>query len=113
MSSSVIEAGSVGDSSAAASGQPAAKGTGRPIDLLTTREREILLQIARGLSSAEVAQALGISVKTVEWHRVSMGEKLGVKRRGELVRIAVEEGVVPIRFRRKDEIRVEGDRVAG
>jgi DNA-binding CsgD family transcriptional regulator len=61
---------------------------------LTTREMEILKLIGVGLSTADIAKKLGRSVKTVEWHRVSLGDKLGVTNRVELARIAIAAGLV-------------------
>jgi DNA-binding CsgD family transcriptional regulator len=63
---------------------------------LTARELEILKLIGVGLSTAEIAKKLGRSVKTVEWHRVSLGEKLGVTNRVELARIAIAAGLVSL-----------------
>jgi DNA-binding CsgD family transcriptional regulator len=63
---------------------------------LTTREREILALIGRGLSTVEIARSLGRSVKTVEWHRVSLGTKLGVTNRVELAHIALRSGLAAI-----------------
>ncbi|MBK7404916.1 MAG: hypothetical protein IPJ41_09855 [Phycisphaerales bacterium] len=60
---------------------------------LTAREREVLIHIGRGLSTAEIASTLGRSTKTVEWHRVSLGNKLGITNRVELARIAIRAGV--------------------
>ena len=65
-----------------------------PLKTLTAREVEILKYIGRGYSTAEIAKALDRSVKTVEWHRVSLGEKLGVNNRVELARIAIGAGLV-------------------
>jgi DNA-binding CsgD family transcriptional regulator len=75
---------------------------------LTQRELEILRLIGLGLSSADIAKRLERSVKTVEWHRVSLGEKLGVSNRVELARIAIAAGIVsaehpPIGGRSKTE----------
>ncbi len=61
---------------------------------LTQRELEILRLIGLGLSSAHIAKRLDRSVKTVEWHRVSLGEKLGVANRVELARIAIAAGLI-------------------
>ena len=56
---------------------------------LPPRQREILAQIGRGLSSKEIAADLGISVKTVETHRARLMEALGCRRANELVLLAV------------------------
>jgi DNA-binding NarL/FixJ family response regulator len=61
---------------------------------LTTREVEILKLIGLGMSTIDIAKHLGRSVKTIEWHRVSLGEKLGVVNRVELARIAIAAGMV-------------------
>jgi hypothetical protein len=61
---------------------------------LTARELEILRLIGIGLSTSEIAEKLGRSVKTVEWHRVALGEKLGITNRVELARIAIAAGIV-------------------
>ncbi|CAG1004437.1 Oxygen regulatory protein NreC [Phycisphaerales bacterium] len=66
------------------------------LSVLTTREMEILKLIGLGLSSAEIARRLDRSVKTVEWHRVSLGDKLGVTNRVELARIAIGAGLVGV-----------------
>lgn len=63
---------------------------------LTLREMEILKLIGMGLSTADIAKKLHRSVKTIEWHRVSLGEKLGVTNRVELARIAIGAGLVGV-----------------
>ena len=65
-----------------------------PFSLLSSREREVLLQIAEGLSAKEIAARLEISAKTVEAHRTSLMRKLGVKKATELVRYAVRHGII-------------------
>lgn len=66
------------------------------IGKLTSREREVLFHIGRGLSTSEIASTLGRSTKTVEWHRVSLGNKLGITNRVELARIAIRAGVTGV-----------------
>lgn len=64
-----------------------------PLAVLTERELELLDLIGRGMTTAEIAARLGRSVKTVEWHRVSLGEKLNATNRVELARIALNAGL--------------------
>lgn len=52
---------------------------------LTPRERTVLAHIARGASSKQVARALGIAPRTVEFHRANILRKVGVKNTVELV----------------------------
>ena len=65
-----------------------------PIDLLTSREREILQWVAEGKTNKEVAAALNLSVYTVEAHRGRILEKLNLHSTGELVRFALRHGVI-------------------
>lgn len=60
---------------------------------LTARQREVLQLIAEGLSVKEAAAVLGISTRTVEFHKYSMMEALGLKSSAELMRFAVEHGI--------------------
>jgi DNA-binding CsgD family transcriptional regulator len=53
---------------------------------LTPREQKILTEIVRGHSSKEIARALDISPRTVEFHRANLLKKLGAKNTAELVR---------------------------
>ena len=61
---------------------------------LTPREREVLQLLAEGKSMKEAAAVLGISRKTVEFHKYRVMERLGVKTSAELVRHAVRLGLV-------------------
>jgi len=61
---------------------------------LTGRQREVLQLLAEGRSVKEIASILGISSKTVEFHKYSMMENLGLKTSAELVRYAVKHGIV-------------------
>lgn len=57
---------------------------------LSTREREVLQLISEGLQYKQIADQLGISERTVKFHRASLCEKLGVKTTQELAVCAVE-----------------------
>jgi DNA-binding NarL/FixJ family response regulator len=66
------------------------------LDQLTAREREVLRHIARGYMYKEVAQSLGISVKTVEAHVSAVLRKLQLSSRHELSRWAVQRRLVTL-----------------
>lgn len=59
---------------------------------LSAREEEVLRQLAWGATQKEVADALHLSVKTVETHKANASRKLRLRTRRELVRFAVEQG---------------------
>jgi DNA-binding CsgD family transcriptional regulator len=59
-----------------------------PLPELTEREREVLAWLGEGHTNREIAEALGLSIRTVEWHRARLQWKLGVSRRADLVRAA-------------------------
>ena len=61
---------------------------------LTERERDVLRLIALGHTNAEVAERLFLSVRTVETHRANIHRKLDTDSRSELVRHALEQGLV-------------------
>jgi two-component system response regulator NreC len=65
-----------------------------PLDLLTSREREVLQMIAESKTNKEIAVGLNLSVYTVEAHRGKVMEKLNLHSTGELVRFAVRHGLV-------------------
>lgn len=65
-----------------------------PIDLLSSREREVLQMIAEGKTNKEIAVTLNLSVYTVEAHRGRIMEKLNLHSTGELVRFAVRNGLI-------------------
>src|SRR5262245_28846056 len=66
-----------------------------PGDPLTPREKEVLQLIAEGKTTKEVAQVLGVSVKTAESHRAKLMEKLDIHETASLVRYAIRKGIVP------------------
>jgi len=65
-----------------------------PIDLLTTREREVLQMLAEGKTNKEIAGVLNLSVYTVDAHRGRIMEKLNLHSINELVRFAVRNGLI-------------------
>jgi RNA polymerase sigma factor (sigma-70 family) len=64
------------------------------LDLLSARELEVLRLIARGHTHKEVAEQLHVSVKTIETYRARIATKLGLKTRAELVKYAMEAGLL-------------------
>src|SRR6185503_20406822 len=61
---------------------------------LTPRQREVLQLVAEGKSTKQISTALGISAKTVEFHRNSLMDELGLRTIAELTRFAVSQGIV-------------------
>ena len=70
------------------------KHVSNPVDLLTSREREVLTMIADGKTNKEIANALNLSVYTVESHRGSLMEKLNLHNTGDIVRFALRNGMI-------------------
>ncbi len=64
-------------------------------DGLTGREREVLRMIAEGKSNKEIADALSLSIRTVQAHRANLMAKLHMHDRTELVRYAIRKGLIP------------------
>ena len=65
-----------------------------PLDLLSSREREVLQLIAEGKTNKDIATLLNLSVYTVDAHRGRIMEKLNLHSTGELVRFAVRKGLI-------------------
>ncbi len=65
-----------------------------PYENLTEREREVFQLLAEGLRNHEIAKRLHVSVKTVETHRAHILQKLGLGNIAELVKYAIEIGIV-------------------
>jgi two-component system response regulator NreC len=63
-------------------------------DGLTLRERDVVRLIALGHTNTEVAERLSVSVRTVEKHRARIQGRLGLSRRSEMVRWALEHGLL-------------------
>lgn len=63
---------------------------------LTERETEVLRLAAEGLTNAEIARRLVISVKTVQAHRANIMQKLGLHDRVDLVKYAIKKGILKL-----------------
>lgn len=63
---------------------------------VTPRQREILQLLAQGRSAKEIAQALSISARTVEFHKYQLMEAHGLHSSAELVHFAIKQGIITI-----------------
>jgi DNA-binding NarL/FixJ family response regulator len=70
-------------------------GQPRLLDRLTPRQREVLQLIAEGYSTQQIAEALTVSVKTVETHRMQLMERLDIHDTAGLTRFAIQTGLIP------------------
>ena len=66
-----------------------------PHDMLTDRERQVLRLAAEGNTSSQIAVQLDIGIRTVESHRANLLHKLGLHNQTELVRYAIQRGIIP------------------
>ena len=64
--------------------------------VLTVREREVLQLLTEGGSTAQIAERLHLSVKTIETHRQNIMEKLGLRSIAELTKYAIREGLTSL-----------------
>ena len=65
------------------------------LHVLTSRELEVLTHVAAGRTNQEIANQLGISIKTVQAHRANLMDKLGLHDITQLVRFALRHGLIP------------------
>jgi two-component system, NarL family, response regulator NreC len=65
-----------------------------PTDRLTPREHEVLELLAQGYTNQEIGGRLGLSAGTVGTHRFHIGEKLGLRNRADIIRYALETGML-------------------
>ncbi|HOJ51256.1 MAG TPA: response regulator transcription factor [Syntrophales bacterium] len=70
------------------------QGTALPHESLSDREYQIMLMIASGKTTAEIAEELSLSVKTISAYRTNILEKLHLKNAVELTRYAIEHGLI-------------------
>jgi len=66
----------------------------RPINILSERELQVLRLVARGYSSQQIATQILVGVKTVETYRSRLAQKLGLRTRSDMVRFAVQMGLL-------------------
>jgi two-component system response regulator NreC len=66
----------------------------RPVDILSDRELQVLRLVARGYTSAQIAKQIFVGVKTVETYRSRFAEKLGLRTRSDVVRFAMQMGLL-------------------
>jgi len=89
-----VAAGGTHVSKAVAVGLAAPADSPGPPGDLTPREAEVLRLIAHGLTNAEIARELSLSVRTVETHRAHIQQKLTLSARPDLVRYALTHGLI-------------------
>jgi len=65
-----------------------------PVKILSDRELQVLGLVARGFTSAQIAKHIAVGVKTVETYRSRFSEKLGLRKRSEVIRFAVQMGIL-------------------
>ena len=65
-----------------------------PLAALTPRQREILQLLAEGKSAKEIAGALSLSARTVEFHKYTLMDTLGMENSAELIRFAIKHGLI-------------------
>ncbi len=69
-------------------------GSKGPVNILSQRELQVLKLVARGYSSAEIANHIFVGVKTIETYRSRFAEKLGLRTRSDVIRYAVQMGLL-------------------
>jgi len=61
-----------------------------PLEMLSNRQRQVFVLMGQGKTTAEIAETLGVGVKTVEFHRAAMEKALGIKSARALMRLSME-----------------------
>ena len=75
--------------------QPSLQSLATPLDKLTARQRDILQLIAGGQNTKQIAEALNVSPKTIEYHRKKLMVSLNIHDVPGLVRFAFQAGLLP------------------
>lgn len=76
--------------------QRVADGQGDPYDGLTKRERQVLHLIAEGKTNRQIAEELGLAIKTIDTHRSRLMHKLNIHDQTALVKYALRRGIVSL-----------------
>jgi len=69
---------------------------------LTTRELEIVRYVAEGYKNKDIAEKLGIQIKTVETHRTNINNKLGFNHVSQLIIYAIQKGLIKIEIEKEE-----------
>jgi len=67
-----------------------------PESALSDREMQVLVRLARGATSREVSEALGLSMSTVETYRARILQKLGLRNNSDITRFAIRRKLVAL-----------------
>ncbi len=73
-----------------------AQGEASPLARLSTKEREVLQLIGEGRRNREIADIMEVSIRTVEFHRKQLMEKLNIRSTADMVKLAIREGLVTL-----------------
>ncbi len=85
---------------------PGSENHGALLDTLTRRERDVFLPLARGYTSREIAEQLGVSVKTIDLYRARVMKRLGAERLPDVTGLAIAAGLLdPLHLRSHPEGR--------
>jgi DNA-binding NarL/FixJ family response regulator len=68
----------------------------RQTNILSARELQVLRLVAQGYTSAQIAKQIAVSVKTVETYRSRFAEKLGLRKRSDVIRFAMQMGLLTL-----------------
>lgn len=71
-------------------------GTGNPLEVISSRERQVLQLLAEGKSTTSIAESLSLSPKTIETYRSRIMQKLGMSDIPSLVKFAIQHGLTSI-----------------
>jgi DNA-binding NarL/FixJ family response regulator len=76
-------------------GKPRSERLNDPLDMLSRRQRQVFVLMGQGKTTREIAEQLGVEIKTVEFHRAKMERALGLKNARALMRLSMERMAEP------------------